>query len=228
LRSLYRILGIKKSATNEEIKKAYYELAKIYHPDIPETGNEIKFKKIKDAYETLMDENKRSAYDKTGISPGSHEESLYSIVIEMFKKGIWEDIDRVRNLDLLSMITHLNSEINNLSEDIEKVEEIIQKISEYNGLIYRSKDKKIVKIDCFSMAIDAISAELNVRHKQLLSTLSLKKKLVKILSDYEQKRPKYEVINRRKKEDLRFFKEYRSKEPSFVGIFTHFANERKR
>lgn len=66
----YKILKISKSANNREIKKAYKKLAMKYHPD-RNPGNksaENKFKTIKEAYEILINPEKRSAYDQYGHS----------------------------------------------------------------------------------------------------------------------------------------------------------------
>lgn len=65
--SLYETLGVEKTASAEEIKKAYRRLARKYHPDInKEAGAEEKFKEINAAYEILSDENKRKQYDTHG------------------------------------------------------------------------------------------------------------------------------------------------------------------
>lgn len=61
----YAILGISRSASDAEIKKAYRKMAAKYHPDKP-TGDEAKFKEISEAYETLSDAEKRSMYDQFG------------------------------------------------------------------------------------------------------------------------------------------------------------------
>lgn len=65
----YEVLGVSKTASQEEIKKAFRTLAKKYHPDAnPENKEEAaeKFKEISEAYEVLSDENKRRMYDQTG------------------------------------------------------------------------------------------------------------------------------------------------------------------
>lgn len=61
----YDILGVEKTASAEEIKRAFRALAHKYHPDKP-TGDEAKFKEINGAYQILSDEKKRTAYDQFG------------------------------------------------------------------------------------------------------------------------------------------------------------------
>lgn len=61
----YKILGVDKKASQEEVKKAFYKLAHQHHPD-KAGGNEAKFKEINEAYQTLSDSKKRAQYDQFG------------------------------------------------------------------------------------------------------------------------------------------------------------------
>jgi len=67
-RDYYEVLGITRGASAEEIKKVYRKLAVKYHPDKNpgDSAAEEKFKELGEAYEVLMDENKRAAYDQFG------------------------------------------------------------------------------------------------------------------------------------------------------------------
>jgi curved DNA-binding protein len=63
----YEILGVKRGASDAEIKSAYRKLARKYHPDVNKTKEaEAKFKDINEAYEVLGDKNKRQRYDSLG------------------------------------------------------------------------------------------------------------------------------------------------------------------
>src|SRR3989344_679266 len=71
----YKILGVTKTASEEEIKKAYRRLADQHHPD-KAGGDEAKFKEINEAYQVLSDKQKRVNYDRFGnaepCGPGGH------------------------------------------------------------------------------------------------------------------------------------------------------------
>jgi DnaJ-class molecular chaperone len=68
---LYKTLGVDRTATDKDIKKAYYRLAKLHHPDrvadpVQKAQHAERFTKISQAYETLIDPDKRRRYDVSG------------------------------------------------------------------------------------------------------------------------------------------------------------------
>lgn len=67
-------MGVSKNANAKDIKKAYYQLAKKYHPDTNKGDKEAqkKFQEVSEAYECLSDESKRKQYDAFGSTDGSH------------------------------------------------------------------------------------------------------------------------------------------------------------
>src|SRR6267378_7383917 len=66
----YKILGVERTASEEEIRKAFRKLARLYHPDVARDKKvaEEKFKEINEAYEVLGDPEKRKKYDDLGAS----------------------------------------------------------------------------------------------------------------------------------------------------------------
>src|SRR3989344_1218695 len=102
----YRLLGVQKNATKEEIKKAFKKLAMQLHPDrAPEDKKkeyEEKFKEINEAVSVLGDDKKRQQYDQFGSeafsgggNAGSQQGFDYSDVMSQFRSGMFGDFDDI-------------------------------------------------------------------------------------------------------------------------------------
>jgi curved DNA-binding protein len=75
----YKILGVSKTATKAEIKKAYKRLARKYHPDVSKEANaEAKFKEVNEAYEVLKSDENRASYDQFGSNWKAGQQGGYS------------------------------------------------------------------------------------------------------------------------------------------------------
>ncbi len=71
----YKIMGVERSASQDDIKRAYRKLSRKYHPDVSkEPDAEVQFKSVGEAYEVLKDPEKRAAYDQLGANWKSGEE----------------------------------------------------------------------------------------------------------------------------------------------------------
>src|SRR3989344_2501108 len=65
-KDFYSILGVDRGAPKDAIKKAFHSLARKYHPNNKDTGDEARFKEINEAYQTLSDDKRRAEYDAYG------------------------------------------------------------------------------------------------------------------------------------------------------------------
>src|ERR1700732_3855809 len=81
----YEILGVKKSASAEEIRKAFRKLARKYHPDVNpgDKSAEEKFKALSEANEVLSDPKKRKIYDQVGF----YSDNIDSATAEAYAKA---------------------------------------------------------------------------------------------------------------------------------------------
>lgn len=97
----YSVLGVSKTSTDEEIKKAYKILAKKYHPDInKEKSAEDKFKKVSEAYAVLSDKQKREQYNQFGKEGFSQRYSQEDI----FRNFDFGDMDGMFDNSIFDMI----------------------------------------------------------------------------------------------------------------------------
>ena len=93
-RDYYEVLGVSRDASAEDIRAAYRNLARRYHPDVnKEPGAEDRFKEVSEAYEVLRDEEKRERYDRLGPNwKAGDDVSGAAGFDERFRQGGFDDV----------------------------------------------------------------------------------------------------------------------------------------
>jgi hypothetical protein len=95
---LYAVLGIKRTATSNEIKSAYRRLARKYHPDVnSDPTAQLTFARINEAYHTLIDSERRKSYDLTGSISSSARPADAAAARDARRAHFQERADRIVN-----------------------------------------------------------------------------------------------------------------------------------
>lgn len=150
--TLYEELELPNTCTFDEIKQKYRLLAQKYHPD--KGGDEEKFKRIKTAYETLIDPKKRQTYDNTGeyyedTSISNEVTTRLNNMITYWTKQINPDLDDLilkMKVDIYQAQTQTNNSIVECQFIIKKLNTISNKIKLKNNgvnLLKNMVDEKI-------------------------------------------------------------------------------------
>lgn len=133
---LYKILGVDKKASNDEIKKAYHKKSKECHPDIhPDKAGE--FEELNEAYNILMDEESRGEYDRGGFQAVTGKQNqLLKRVLAIFEEVINFHGFVPDHSDLFSMMqSNINEKDIKMNRDIETYNNEIKNIKSIQGRI---------------------------------------------------------------------------------------------
>lgn len=93
----YVVLGISRQANLNQIKRAYRKIAKQLHPDLTHSISSDKFREAREAYETLVDENKRQRYDAALKQPQKNSNKRNDQHIIQKRRSVFNEMDRLRS-----------------------------------------------------------------------------------------------------------------------------------
>lgn len=175
-KDLYTLLGVAKGSSKFTIKQAYRALAQKYHPDKWASYSEEKqvqakevYDKIKEAYDILMDDEKRKFYDETGCFSGEDyqlEQKAQLLIFEQFTKEM-----KRRNFRVMNYLPDIEDRIQDLIRitniDIKKVE---KERDNYAKVMENFKFGASVVKKCLDDTMASIEANI-ARGKELIEVL---------------------------------------------------------
>lgn len=176
MKSYYSILGIENDATSEEIKKSYRDLSKVNHPD--KGGNPEAFNSINEAYENLIDPEKREYYDKHGQALNNKDSlsKIIGIAIYIFKKAsagnpgdIFQEINEIYE--------HSKEDLYRESGNAERQKE--------NTAIILARIKKIPKNDFIGFVLNNDIKNLEIQIENFNNEIESLEKAFELLKSYE-------------------------------------------
>lgn len=143
---LYKILGVSKFASKEEIKKRYYQLAKKMHPDSGESKDDTEFKQIALAYSILSDDAKRERYDKgesvDDIGADNRQAKLVTVLAEIVVKVIkghdakYTDLVAVMRHEVKAALTEVEALLEQAKDAVQKCEEAMSRLEGETELVH--------------------------------------------------------------------------------------------
>jgi curved DNA-binding protein CbpA len=138
----YKTLGVKRNATQQEVKDAYRGKAKENHPD-KHGGDEQLFKILSNAYTVLVDPDRRKFYDDTGseMKPGEFERKADALLQQLFQLIVSQNgLEKIIHLDIIMMMnqqidkgmTELKKKIDKAKRSKAETEKILKRLKHKN------------------------------------------------------------------------------------------------
>ncbi len=157
-RNLYDILGVEPDATEEEIKKAFREKSKDFHPDATGKGDQYdSFVEISTAYSILSDPEKRDKYDKTGYAGegGQDTKEVAYEIMQMWFKTIIAGGEELLTKNIVEELKDM------FLSDIDKCEERIAQLDKRYDVIKQVNEKVQFSGNNVNILGNTVQEELN-------------------------------------------------------------------
>lgn len=169
-RDYYEILGVKKGATRDQIRRAYRVLSKDHHPDVND-GDSDEFLKIKKAHDVLLDQKGRKFYDTYGCEEGGEK---FKNVMSSFRNVVKSLMEKYHPEEIPYQITKtIASSISRHEDDIRKAEDGIVGLKMTLAKLKKGQTSKdLLKLATESLIDDnkaAIAA--SNKHLDILNTM---------------------------------------------------------
>lgn len=181
--NLYKILGLEKTATHNEIKKAYRLLSKKYHPDVG--GDPEMFRKIAAAYKILGSPELRLKYDNGEpledlFKPNAEEDEAITTLVHLFLTVV----NSARQIEYSDLLTDIFHAIEKTKLEFESEKEKIKKQRDkFEKVKKRIKVKKGENIFASALTNQIIACDRNI--SAIESKLRVGDIMLKMLNDYE-------------------------------------------
>lgn len=182
--SMYETLGIARNASSAEIKRAYRKRAMSHHPDRP-GGSDVAFVPVQQAYDVLMDADKRDHYDRTGevLQPTDEEKEILSRLAQLF--SVILDQPNVPGDAVLKASSMVADSINKLETNIADATARSAQLERKRKRIVNTKGTANV----YASVVNERSAQLAREIEHMHGELKLLHGVRRALGDYEDKDP---------------------------------------
>lgn len=185
-RKLYDLLGVGPTATRDEVKSAYWALAKSLHPDSAGPGKEEEFAAVYDAYVILIDDEKRAEYDRTGfidVKANNDRGKMLTALGNIFCSLLAKYQGGIQNVNLLTEMR------NQIAEDTQKIQAQLNNLGA-TATILRNLSAKVIAPkgsgdSMFHNMMQGQIGEVEEAIKKLTPMLELHYKLEAELRPYE-------------------------------------------
>jgi len=186
---LYKILGLKKKASKEQIRHAFKVLAKKHHSDTG--GNDATFIEIKRAHDVLMDDVAREQYDRYGLLPGDPESELTMRAAKELK-GLFVKIVQSNSLEAIIQTDIVGRMRQIIAENVTKLKQQIHDLEEKIGEPERMRRELKKRLKCtrkhapelMLSALDELIAPLAGQKAMADAALAMVNRAAELLEDY--------------------------------------------